>query len=303
MTKQLTAPVFLPELKWRRDAGVLFSNQFKAPVPLPAVRLHGAFYSKETIMDWLKILNISKGEKRKARLVVDGVIGGYNWLDGSGVTANEFIETVDALGELDDIHIDINSPGGIFTDGIAMTNYLINHKASVSMNVIGEASCIASVFVQAADPGKLHMGIGTTMFIHDPVAAFQGDADEFREVADILDAHRDAIIEVYRSRNKKLSSNKIRQLMKDDTLLSATDAVSFGFADSTEHLRTVACADRSKTLRLAQNAVHASLVKYGGTSRRLARTTLQHKPQRTTNKDHAAFWDRVHRHSHRYQHG
>ncbi|VAW81815.1 hypothetical protein MNBD_GAMMA13-1158, partial [hydrothermal vent metagenome] len=108
-------------------------------------------------MNWLKILNLSEGEKRTARLLVDGVIGGYDWLDDTSMTAHKFIETVDALGELDNIDIDVNSPGGVFTDGIAMTNYLIDHPASVSMNIIGEASSIASVFVQAADPGKLHM--------------------------------------------------------------------------------------------------------------------------------------------------
>ncbi len=254
-------------------------------------------------MDWLKILNLSEGEKRTARLFVDGVIGGYDWLDGSGVTAHEFIETVDALGELDAIHIDINSPGGIFSDGMAITNYLINHKATINVDVIGEASSIGSVIAQAADAGQLHMGIGTFMFIHDPLTCMCGDADEFRDIADILDGYRDAIVGVYRNRNTKLSPQKIRQLMKDDTLMTAKDAVSLGFADTMDKsLKAVACADRTKTMRLAKNAVHASLVAGRGANSCPGKTRLQRKSPRAANKDHAAFWDRVHRRSQRHQH-
>lgn len=198
-------------------------------------------------MSFLKVLNVAgggdTGNPREATLRIEGVIGGYDIFDGSGTTASGFMRQVDALGELDTINLEINSPGGIVSDGVTITNYLVRHPAAVNVTVIGEAASIASVIAQAADPGSLHMATGATMFVHDPLTGLIGDADEFRAVAERLDKIRDSIVSLYRRRTA-LSTDEVRDLMRGDTTMTAEEAVEWGFADSMDaELKAVACSE------------------------------------------------------------
>lgn len=216
---------------------------------------------------WLKVLNLAPNNKdggagRVARLMIDGPIGGYNWFDESGTTAAQFIRMVDAmdLGEGDEIAIDMNSPGGIVSDGVAITNYLRNHPATVSVNVIGQAGSIASVIAMAADPGRLHMGLGTTMFVHDPAALLLGayQSDELRKTADMLDKIRDSAVSIYASRNSNLSREDILELMADSTTMTAEEAVEWGFADTMDaDLKAVASADMDEVIAQVQARLQA----------------------------------------------
>ncbi|MEJ1422265.1 MAG: Clp protease ClpP, partial [Candidatus Sedimenticola sp. (ex Thyasira tokunagai)] len=201
-------------------------------------------------MNWLQVLNVAAAgdETRKATLRIDGIVGYRDWYDETNNTASHFIRTVDALGDLDEINLEINSPGGVVSDGVAITNYLINHEATVNVTVIGQAASIASVIAMAADPGQLHMGIGTTMFVHDPLTIAIGDADDMRETADHLDKIRDSIVSIYQLRTD-LSVDEIKDLMSGDTTMTAEEAVEWGFADTMEaELKAVACADLNEYL-------------------------------------------------------
>lgn len=213
-------------------------------------------------MSWLKLLNLApasndEGAGRSAKLMIDGVIGGYNWFDDSGTTAAHFIRTVDMLdlGADDEIDVQLNSPGGVISDGVAITNYLMNHEASVRITVIGQAASIASVIAQAADPGKLHMGIGTTMFVHNPSVLLidSYEARDLEKLAGTLDAMKNSIISIYanaaKRRGKELSDADIAELMDDATTMTAEEAVEWGLADTMDaELKAVACADVEKVL-------------------------------------------------------
>lgn len=205
-------------------------------------------------MNWLKILGVegSEADRRVARIAIQGVIGGYDWFDDSGVTATSFRRMVDALGELDAIEIDLNSPGGVVSDGVDITNYLIRHPAEVSITVTGQASSIASVILQAADLGKRHLATGATVFVHDPLTLAIGDADELRAVAARLDKVRDAILEVY-ARHGSISADDARELMEADTTMTSSEALEWGFADTADaQLQAVACEDLSEVLAQAR---------------------------------------------------
>lgn len=204
---------------------------------------------------WLQIKNLSgDGKERRAEMWIEGVIGVKDWFDDSGTTAKEFIKTVDALGDLAEIDLFINTPGGVVSDGITITNYLINHPASVNVTVMGQAASIGSVIAQAADPGKLHMALGTTQFIHDPLTVIVGDADDMRWAAALLDKLRDSIVAFYKRRTD-LSDTDIKQLMKDDTTMTAEEAVEWGFADSMDaDIKAVASQDIRPFIDAARKA-------------------------------------------------
>lgn len=205
--------------------------------------------------NWLMIVNVAPvrneaGAPRRAEVWIDGIIGGYDWFDGSGVVAAQFIRTIDAMGlkAEDQIGVRINTPGGVVSDGVTITNYLINHPASVDIRVEGQAASIGSVICMAADPGKLHMGLGATMFIHDPWTLVAGNADQMRKAADTLDKVRDSIVAIYQRRTS-LSAEEIKTLMRDETTMTAEEAVSWGFADDMDaNIKVAACVNMSDVL-------------------------------------------------------
>lgn len=171
-------------------------------------------------------------DSTKAHIIIDGEIG-YNWWDDSGVESSKFMNSIKAMGELTDIVIDINSPGGSVADGITIANYLREHKATVTVNVLGQASSIASVISSAAD--KVYMGLGSWGLIHDPWTVAVGNADQLRAMANDLDTLKAGIMDHYVARCGTDQKAKLEQLIKgeagDGTLLSAQDWVDLGLAD------------------------------------------------------------------------
>lgn len=198
-------------------------------------------------MSWFKAMASDDG--KAANVVIDKVIASDwepDWvLDFFGEkSARMFIEAVDALGDVDEIHLKINTPGGDVYSGIRITNYLINHKAKVHVTVEGIAASIGSVIMLAGDTRT--MGIGAQVMTHSPSAGLHGWFTEaqLREHADRVAKIEDAIVDVYVARTGK-TEDEIRDLLgKGDVYMDADDAMAWGFATATdESLPAVAMAD------------------------------------------------------------
>jgi ATP-dependent protease ClpP protease subunit len=186
---------------------------------------------------------------RKAEVVIDKVIASDwepDWLvDFFGEkSARLFIEEIDALGDLDEIHLKLNTPGGDVYSGIRITNYLINHKAKVHVTVQGIAASIGSVIMLAGDTRT--MGIGTQVMVHSPATGLCGYFTEAKliEHADQLAKVETSIVDIYVARTGK-TEDEIRSLLaKGDVYMAASEAIEWGFATETdESLPAVAMAD------------------------------------------------------------
>lgn len=176
-----------------------------------------------------------------AHITIDGEIG-QSWWDNSGVSSNDFMNAVKALGELTEIHIDVNSPGGAVTDGLTIANYLRQHSARVVANVLGQASSIASVITAAAD--EVHMGLGAFMFVHKASSGMWGNTDHLAAMAKDLATVDAGILDVYVARVGEERRAEIEALIHgsdgNGTLISAEQAVELGLADSMLEVRAVA---------------------------------------------------------------
>ena len=168
----------------------------------------------EQAMTWLNIRNVNSAD-RSADIYINGQIG-QNWWDEDAVAAADFIRTVNALGELDTINLFINSPGGSVSDGTAIHNFLKRHKATVNVEVLGEASSIASVIAMAGD--MISMPANAIMMIHDPMSPMMGyfNAEEMRNLADRLDVVKESIMSSYTNRTGK-DAEEIKALMTAET--------------------------------------------------------------------------------------
>src|SRR4051812_38891460 len=109
---------------------------------------------------------------------------GENWF-GDGLTSKRFSDDLAKLGDVRQINVDINSPGGAVYDGISIYNLLRAHGARINVKVTGIAASIASVIAMAGD--SIEMGVGAMMMIHQPWSIAIGNADDMREFADVLD--------------------------------------------------------------------------------------------------------------------
>lgn len=170
----------------------------------------------------LKIQNAIKIETPDGtvgRLDISGEVG-WDWY-GDAWDAGYFKMQMDNLEEVSLLEVHINSPGGSVIDGIAVYNYLVQHKAPVHVYIDGVAASIASVIAMAGD--KIFMPSNTMMFIHEPWMYTAGNADELRKDADTLDTMKDALTSSYQ-RHFKGSNEDMEAIMKAETWMTAGEA-------------------------------------------------------------------------------
>ncbi len=173
-----------------------------------------------------------------ATLTISDEIGAF------GVTASQFMQDLASLGNIQDLTVYINSPGGSVQEGVAIFNALKSHQAHVTVEIIGWALSIASFIAMAAD--TVRMAENGLMMIHNPWASTSGDAEEMRKMADVLDKTRETLISGY-ARSKR-SRQEIIALLDAETWFTADEALAAGFVDEvlTNDLPIAASFDSKK---------------------------------------------------------
>jgi len=192
---------------------------------------------------------------RAAHVVIDKPIGSDwapDWIaDFTGEQpAREFIQAIDALGELDEITVELNSPGGDVSSGVRIYNYLRDHDAKVHTRVTGTAASIATVIMMAGDTRS--MAVGSTMMTHRASALMVGffSAQEMQETARNLQAIDASMVDIYVEATGKTADEVAALLDQGDTFLGADEAIEWGFATEADaQLRAVASADIGPYLR------------------------------------------------------
>lgn len=168
-----------------------------------------------------------------------------------GVSAKEFIaELKQYAGQA--ITLTINSPGGSVFDALAIYNALRNSGGEVTTKVMGVAASAASLIFMAGD--KRVMPENTFLMIHNPMTGAYGNADEMRDIADVLDKIAASLIGTYVNRSG-LGEAEVKALLDAETWLNAADSVAQGFATEMEaEMKIAASFDLA---RLPEN-VHAA---------------------------------------------
>ncbi len=77
-----------------------------------------------------------------------------------------------------DIHLYINSPGGIVTSGLAIYDTLQYIRPKVSTLCMGQAASIAALLLAAGEKGKRFALPHSRILIHQPMGGFQGQASD-----------------------------------------------------------------------------------------------------------------------------
>nr|WP_267340149.1 ATP-dependent Clp endopeptidase proteolytic subunit ClpP [Gilliamella sp. B3022] len=130
-----------------------------------------------------------------------------------------------------DIHLYINSPGGVVTAGMAIYDTMQFIKPDVSTICLGQACSMGSLLLTAGTKGKRYCLPNARVMIHQPLGGFQGQASD-------IQIHAQEILQVKSRLNNILSMHTgqdISVIEKDtdrDNFMSAEKAVEYGLVDA-----------------------------------------------------------------------
>lgn len=215
-------------------------------------------------------------------LMIDGVIGD-EW---DGLTSAQVVSEIRDLGEIDEIHVLINSPGGLVTDGLAIHHELATHPATVIVEISGVAASMASAIAMAGD--TVRMSKNAHLMIHDPWNVAVGDAEDLREAADLLDQFGTSLVNIYVDKTG-LEESEIRDMMAAETWLTADEALEKGFIDEViEPVSAEAFADLDISELASVPAALTRLIREGRQMARAKKGGVAPEPTKAPKKEPAA---------------
>jgi ATP-dependent Clp protease protease subunit len=130
-----------------------------------------------------------------------------------------------------DIHLYVNSPGGVVNAGLAIYDTMQFVRPDVSTVCIGQAASMGAVILAGGANGKRHALPNSRIMVHQPWGGFQGQATD-------IDIHAREILKLRTRLNGILASHTgkdVETIEKDtdrDRFMSADSAVEYGLIDS-----------------------------------------------------------------------
>ena len=129
-----------------------------------------------------------------------------------------------------DIHLYINSPGGVVTAGLAIYDTMQYIKPDVSTICIGQAASMSSILLTAGAAGKRYALPHARIMIHQPLGGAQGQSTDIqiqakeilrlREIGNNILAHHTG-----------QDPEKINVDTERDNFMSAEEAKAYGLID------------------------------------------------------------------------
>ena len=129
-----------------------------------------------------------------------------------------------------DIHLYINSPGGIVTAGLAIYDTMQYLKAPVSTICVGQAASMGALLLAAGTAGKRYALPHSRIMIHQPLGGFQGQATD-------ISIHAQEILRLKETLNSILAEHtgqQLSQLSSDterDFFMGSEAAKEYGIID------------------------------------------------------------------------
>lgn len=129
-----------------------------------------------------------------------------------------------------DIHLYINSPGGVVTAGMAIYDTMNFIKPDVSTICLGQAASMGSFLLSAGAKGKRYALANSRVMIHQPLGGFRGQASD-------IEIHAREILQLKDKLNELLAKHTgqpVEKIARDtdrDNFLSAQAAKEYGLVD------------------------------------------------------------------------
>ena len=129
-----------------------------------------------------------------------------------------------------DIHLYINSPGGVVTAGLAIYDTMQYIKPDVSTICIGQAASMGSLLLTAGTKGKRFALPLARIMIHQPLGGAQGQSTDIqiqaREILRLREVGNDILCKHTGQPREKVMADTER-----DNFMTAEDAKNYGLID------------------------------------------------------------------------
>lgn len=194
------------------------------------------------------VVNSAKDE---ATVYLFDAIGGW-W----GIDPKTWVPEFNAI-KAKNIHLRINSPGGVVFDAEAMRVAIAQHPSKVIAHIDGLCASAATGLAIAAR--EIEMSAGGAFMIHNAWGACVGGELEMLDYAALLRQTTGNIVATYKRRTGK-PEKQIRDWMDKETWFTATEALANGFIDRIFEAGASNAADpdrerRSRALKLQKLSI------------------------------------------------
>ena len=129
-----------------------------------------------------------------------------------------------------DIHLYINSPGGVITSGLSILDTMRFIKPDVATLCIGQAASMGAVLLSAGKKGKRHALPHSRVMIHQPSGGAQGQATDIEIQAREILYMRERLNMVM-SECTGQPVDKVARDVERDLFMSAEQAKDYGIID------------------------------------------------------------------------
>jgi ATP-dependent Clp protease protease subunit len=129
-----------------------------------------------------------------------------------------------------DIHLYINSPGGIVSSGLAIYDTMQYVKPHIATYCIGQAASMGALLLSAGSKGKRFALPNSRIMLHQPMGGFHGQATD-------VEIHAREILRMKETLNGILSKHTGQPLEKihidtdRDFFMSGEEAKEYGIVD------------------------------------------------------------------------
>lgn len=178
---------------------------------------------------------ISASEKANnngiGELYIYGDIADTKWWN-EDITPIQIKNALDDMGEISQLDIHINSYGGSVFAGNAIVNLIGNYKkkrkCAVNTYIEGIAASMASGISTVGD--KVYMANNSLYIVHKPLSEVKGNANDLEKAIEMLNKAEETLVVNYMKKFNG-TEEELRQMLSDETWLTAEEAQGYGFVD------------------------------------------------------------------------
>jgi len=130
-----------------------------------------------------------------------------------------------------DIHLYINSPGGVVSAGLSIYDTMQFINCDVSTICVGQAASMGALLLAGGTKGKRFALPHSRVMVHQPSAGYQGQATD-------ISIHAEEVLELKRRLNEIMAKHTDQTLetierdLERDNFMSAEAAVKYGLIDT-----------------------------------------------------------------------
>ncbi len=129
-----------------------------------------------------------------------------------------------------EVHMYINSPGGVVTAGLAIYDTMQLIRPPIQTFCVGQAASAASLLLMAGKKGERFALPNSRVLVHQPSASYYGQAADIARHAEEVVKLKHRLNEIY-ARHTGRTVAEIERALDRDTYMTAEEAKAFGLID------------------------------------------------------------------------